>query len=246
MARTIGLWGRSEAGKTALLYQLCTHVTQTGWQVFPNEAARPFLENAASLAAQNRFPQPTALGTRAQVVYDLCSPQGQSASIHVTDKAGEELEELSDEVTAELNSCDGLLLLFDCMEPRSQLQTGLKRLLNSLHMARQAGAARNPKPIAICLTKADRLMETEADMHLAIEQPARFVSERIDPALAVIAETRLSCFQLFPVSAAGVFVKEGALRSATFFDESLSPRLATGGRAINLTAPIAFLLEGRY
>jgi hypothetical protein len=245
MSYRIGLWGPSGAGKTALLYQLCTHIPKrTGWRIFPNEAARSFLAAAAAETAQNRFPPATAVGTRTNVAYDLITPAGTPVTIALTDRAGEEIEMLTDEITRELNDNDALVLLFDVMQDRQDLRHALHRVLNSLHMSAGHGAGMNPTPVAICLTKVDRLLLTHRDLQEAEQpDPAGFIRNHIDLGLEEIAKARLARFRFFPLSAAGVFVDNGLIRAATFYDETLTLRLAAGGLPVNLTAPIEWLLE---
>jgi hypothetical protein len=245
MTWRVGLWGPSASGKTAFLSQLCGHIPKSGWEIFPNEEGKVFLETAAAETAQNRFPPATPVGSRAKVVYDLKSPAGLQASISLIDRAGEEIDLLTAETTTELGDNDALLVLFDAMQDRQDLRNGLQRVLNSLHMAAGRGAGLNPTPLAICLTKVDRLLLTRRDLDQAQNEPLNFVRGRIDSGLEDIAKARLACFQFFPVSAAGVFVHQDLIRTATFYDETLALRLLSGGLPVNLTAPIEWLIDRR-
>jgi len=193
--------------------------------------------------AQNRFPPATAVGTRTRVVYDLLSPAGIAVSINFTDRAGEEIDRLTEETIHELGDNDGILLLLDSMQHRQDLQTGLRRMLNMIHMASGRDATLSSTPVAICLTKVDRLLLSHHELHEAEDAPDVFVSTRIDSSLDAVAKTRLRRFRFFPVSAAGVFVSHDCVRTATFYDESLTLRLAHGGSPVNLTKPIEWLIE---
>jgi hypothetical protein len=102
---------------------------------------------------------------------------------------------------------------------------------------------KDERPIAVCLSKADTLIRTPADFRRAIEWPDDFVREHLDPGLVRPLERLCANYRLFPISAAGVRLRYGAIEPVVFLDENLEPRICPGGRPFNLMAPFTWLLQ---
>lgn len=251
----LALWGPSAAGKTALLAQLflLPSAAGEGWEVFPTEASLPFVEQMqARLQTENLFPEATTLGTVSKLLYHFVNrAAGTRASLHVEDRAGREFEEMNEEGQRRLNAAHGLVLLFDPMRERERLRDEVIRALQRLYVTREHGAdqdPRDPRPIAVCLSKADLLIRTPEDALRARREPDAFVRERMVPELGGWIDRFCANYRLFPVSAAGIRVRRGVVEPVVFYDEGLRLRIGLGGEPFNLIEPFLWIfrqLEGR-
>jgi hypothetical protein len=98
------------------------------------------------------------------------------------------------------------------------------------------------RPIAVCVSKADVLVETAEDLHRAIDTPHEFVRERLPVALVRPLDRYCTNYRLFPVSAAGMRLRCGLIEPTVFLDEGLEPRICPGSRPFNLMAPFSWIL----
>jgi len=251
----LALWGPSAAGKTALLAQLFLLPSSAGegWEVFPTEASLPFVEQMqARLQTENLFPEANTVGAVDKLLYHFINrAAGIRASLHVEDRAGKESEEMNEEGQRRLNAAHGLMLLFDPMRERERLRDEVIRALQRLYVTRQHGAdldPRDPRPIAVCLSKADLLIRTPEDALRARREPDAFVRERMVPELGGWIDRFCANYRLFPVSAAGIRVRRGVVEPVVFYDEGLRLRIGLGGEPFNLIEPFLWIfrqLEGR-
>lgn len=247
---SLALWGPASAGKTMLLAQLYLQTleeTTEKWSLLPREeSTKEFLNSARRMITErNSFVRATPIKRPTEVVYQIRNDQtGVEADLHVEDRAGGELTELSDDVKESLLSADGFIILLDAAQEANRLEIELAELLEGLHL--RAGSDRTQKdarPTAVCLSKADVLLRTAEDVKEAVEEPDRFVRRRIPASVVNYLERYLQDFQLFPISAAGVRVSHGVVDHVVFFDETFTPRLEPGGTPINLISPFSWLLD---
>jgi hypothetical protein len=105
------------------------------------------------------------------------------------------------------------------------------------------GGKPDERPLAVCLSKADLLMESPEDLRLALEEPDRFVRPRLSRQILAVLDQFHADYRLFPVSAVGVRLRWGVVEPAVFYDEALSPRIYPGAEPVHLVTPFAWLLD---
>lgn len=241
----LALWGPTAAGKTALLAQLYIQAERDpgDWRVFPTEGAKRFIDQMEELFLfENRFPTGSAFGAGEQIVYDLRHRStGELASLSMLDRAGIHYEEPDEESRDWLARSDGVLLLYDPGLGPS-MESHLRRTLRLVYEVGGGGARKQPKPVAICLTKADRLIHTLDDYREALEEPAAFARKHLEPDLLLEIQRYCDDYRLFPVSAVGLRVRFGAIEPVVFYDHDLEARICSGGRPLHLTAPFDWIL----
>lgn len=247
------LWGPSSAGKTVLLAKLYLETeNQQDWDIFPTQKSVDFIQTMRErMQTNNLFPLATTVGHVEGIEYLFRHRRtGLEASLQLEDRAGEESVKLEDNTVSgkvslkqRLGSADGLVLLFDPISDKTILESQVWRTLELLHVASGRGVYKDERPIAVCLSKADVLIETAVDFRRALETPDEFVRERV-PAVLLHALDRFAInYRLFPVSAAGVRLRHGVVEPIVFLDEDLKPRVCPGGQAFNLMAPFSWLLQ---
>jgi GTPase SAR1 family protein len=249
------LWGPSSAGKTVLLAKLYLETeNREDWDIFPTQKSVDFIQTMRErMRTSNLFPPATTVGHVEGIEYLFRHRQtGLEASLQLEDRAGRESEDLQDEsdtaggkvsLKQRLGSAQGLVLLFDPISDETLLESRVWRTLELLHVASGRGVQKDERPIAVCLSKADVLIETAADFRRALETPDEFVRERVPAVLLHALDRFCTHYRLFPVSAAGVRLRHGVVEPVVFLDEDLKPRVCPGGQAFNLMAPFAWLLQ---
>lgn len=248
----LALWGPTAAGKTALLAKLYLEARgDAEWDVLPTQQSLEFIETMRNrMHWDNVFPAATGVGAPEGIEYLFKHRKtGVVSSLQLEDRAGRESEELHDETLGgqvslkkRLGSADGIVLLFDSAADEARFDNRLSRALELLHVASGRAGQKDDRPIAVCVSKADLLIETAADFRQAVEHPDRFVRERM-PGIIGTLDRFCENYQLFPVSSAGVRLRQGIIEPAVFFDERLEARLCPGGRPFNLMAPFSWLLK---
>jgi hypothetical protein len=248
----LALWGPSAAGKTALLAKLFLDANDEHWDVFPTEQSLEFIKNMRwRMKASNQFPTATRAGEPQSIEY-LFRHRGNGAvaSLQLEDRAGLESENLDDEerggsvsLKERLGTADGLVVLFDPMSDQTVLESRVSHSLDVLHVASGRGTIKDPRPIAVCVSKADLLIEQPEDLHRAINYPDEFVRERVSPVLVNVLNRYCTNYRLFPMSVAGVRLRLGIIEPVVFVDETLAPRICPGGMPFNLMQPFAWLLN---
>ncbi|MFL6244779.1 MAG: TRAFAC clade GTPase domain-containing protein [Thermoanaerobaculia bacterium] len=248
---SLTLWGPSAVGKTVLLANLYLETEDEDWDVFPTEKSAGFVEAMRNrMRTSNLFPIATPVGHLDRIEYLFVHRRsGMSASLALEDRAGVESEDLlkyrgdASSLHKRLATADGLVLLFDPIRDQATLEAHVWRTLELVHVASRRGVQKDHRPIAVCVSKADVLIETADDFRCARDTPDEFVRDRIPAAIVRVLERFCSDFKLFPVSAAGVRLRYGVIEPAVFFDENLEPRICPGGRAFNLMTPFAWILN---
>ena len=250
----IALWGPSAAGKTAFVAKLYIDAEgDENWDVFPTARSLRFIKDMRELMrTKSQFPNATAFGNVEGIEYVFTHRKtGIRSLLQLEDRAGKESEELDDEAKAgkvslkkRLTSAGGLVLMFDPMSDEAVLEARVSDTLELLNVARGRVGRKEERPIAVCVSKADTLIETPADYRRAIEAPDEFVRERKHVSRALVRAFDRYCtnYRLFPVSAAGVRLRHGVIEPAVFIDERLESRICPEGRPLNLMAPFSWIL----
>ncbi len=247
----LALWGPSAAGKTALLAQLYIQSRRLpgDWEIFPTQKSKPFTDRMRPIILRDSlFPAATPVGSEEQIIYLLRHrTNGSQASLYVEDRAGKDSESLDDAGRERLASADGLLLLFDPARDGTELQEQVLLTLEGLFIGGHKGGGKDQRPIAVCMSKADLLIRKPDDVRSARLEPDTFVRERMVPDLADWIGLFCANYRLFPVSAAGIRVRRGAVEPAVFYDEGLQLRISKEGQPVNLIEPFLWIfgqLEG--
>ncbi len=245
------LWGPSGSGKTVFLGQLYWQLSQSDdadWDIYPGERGLDYFEMLRErMYSANAFPPGTQAGTTLDIVCHLRHRRTQElVTLSLEDRAGEDYEGLHQEVLDRLLKAHGIILLLDPQRRDDRVFGEISHTFDRILVASGAASGRvaqkDPRPVAVCVTKADELIETPEDYRLAIAEPEAFAQQHVDRRLLGYLESRFARFALFPVSAAGVRMQHGAIEPVVFYDESLRPRI-NSGRPFNLLAPVDWLIR---
>ncbi len=241
------LWGPSAAGKTVLLAQIYieTAAGDGEWEIFPTAESHEFIRwMRSSMAAANTFPGATAVGAVERIVYRFRHRQtGVETTLEMEDRAGKDFEELEEESQKRLATAAGLVLLFDPTRSPADLEREVWDTLENVHIAAGRGANKDQRPIAVCLSKADLLLRSPADLERASSMPEDFAREHVGESLIRALDRFCAHYRLFPISSAGVRLRYGVIEPLVFLDERLNPRICPDdGRPFNVMAPFAWLL----
>lgn len=245
------LWGPSAAGKTALLAQLHLHLENrvesrdTGWDTFPaNRETVDFFNHMRSrLTVDGLFPPATPVSHEESLLYSFRHRMtGRTAELVLEDRAGALFERHDDRVRERLRSSDALILLFDPQRDPMRLRGEILHALEEIHAERPGGEP-DPRPIAVCLSKADLLIRRPADFIQAREAPDAFVRRHLDSSLVRSLERYCANYRLFPLSAVGLDVGWGVVSPRLLVDEQGRVRPVPGGRHLDLSAPFIWAFE---
>jgi hypothetical protein len=240
----LAVWGPTSAGKTVLLAKLFLDAPASEWKIFTTEQSQKFAREMRELMqSENRFPQATGGHETVEVrLYHLAT--GREALLRLEDRPGSDSDALTEPMRSQLRDAEGLVLVLDPMADPYVLETKLWNTLEDVHVMTAAGASLDARPVAVCISKADVLIESAADLRLAIHDPGAFM--RRQPALHVLERPlKYLCgnYQFFPVSATGLRLRYGVVEPVVFYDEALATRLGPGGQPFNLMRPFAWLLD---
>jgi hypothetical protein len=249
------LWGPTAVGKTVLLAQLYLESSEEGqpnsdWEVFLAGNSVTFFQNMrATMQTSNLFPTATSGAQIESIEYVFKHKNGARSFLHLEDRPGREsetLEERSDgqiSLKQRLGSADGLILLFDPISDERLLEARVWRTLELVYDASGRMGDKDARPIAVCVSKADVLIDTPADFRRALDRPDEFVRERVSRVLVRALDRYCDNYRLFPISAVGIRLQHGVIEPAMFIDEGLQPRICPGSRPFNLMAPFTWLLN---
>ncbi len=244
--RQICLWGPVSAGKTALLAQLvhAAPLATDSWEVLPAAEAQDFVESTRHrMREQNRFPAATTAGGGLALAFHFRHRRlGSTATLAVEDRAGDDSQAFTP-LGETITRAEGLVMLLDSTYEPAVLEGFLLRTLERLSYARGAHSGRDPRPIAVCLSKADLYIQTPDDLASASAEPDAFVRRRLDERCLAPLATYCERFQLFPVSAIGLRLRWGAIEPVVFVDESGTERLCPHTTPLNLLAPFTWVLD---
>ena len=243
----IAVWGPTSAGKTVLLARLYSVMEreQDQWKVMPSEASAEFIGGINKfIDEKNRFPPPTDVQSgETEVVYEFVGPEGARHIVRLEDRAGDHYEKMDAALVAQLAAADALVLMFDATDSPAHLRRHVDHALTKLYLARNDGKA-DSRPVAICLSKSDEIINSVVDLEHARTHPNLFVENYIrgrEPDLLRLVEKFCSRVRYFPVSAVGISVSAGEPESAVFYDERLNARLLPDAMPLNLAAPFTWL-----
>ncbi len=247
--KTITLWGPSSSGKTALLslLYLRSNAIDSGWQIFPTAESLPeIIQQSNQISKDNQFPLGTKETDERDISYDFKSVATQEVfRLQTKDRAGVRAERMDGDLLASLVKADGIVLMID--HARGHRETEVINALSSIYVERtktnKSVAARDPRPLAVCLSKVDRLIETPADLRRIEETPEDFVRGYISKELQRWIEQYHSAARYFPVSAAGVRLSYGIVEKSVFLDERLATRVTSQGTPINIVEPFTWLFN---
>jgi hypothetical protein len=249
----IALWGPSAAGKTALLAKLFLEAgDDETWDVFPTEQSLGFIRTMRErMRTENLFPKATAV-TRAEEIRYIFTHRksGVRSFLQLEDRAGAESEDVANEtisgkesLRARLAAANGLVLLFDPLSDEGLLEARVADTLELLNVFSDHSGRKEERPIAVCVSKADVLIDTAKDLQRAIDAPHDFVRERLALALVRPLDRYCTNYRLFPVSAAGTRLRRGLIEPTVFLDEGFVSRICPGSRPFNLMAPFSWILS---
>ncbi|MFH1468444.1 MAG: hypothetical protein ABIO70_28905 [Pseudomonadota bacterium] len=258
-AMEIAMWGPASSGKTMLLAQLLldSRYSTRDWLVYPTAEAEAFAQVMyRAIKSEHRFPLPTVKDNPQSVLYTFRHEgKDRSVDLYVEDRAGALWEKLDDESKERLIDSAGLVLLFDpTREPMAFRQEVFETLTSLFLTRKKRGIERDPRPVAVCLSKADEIMESADDVRRACsaEERGAFVASWLQrhghQGVIDQLEKYHGCYQLFPVSSVGVLLRHGVVEPAVFYDEQLLPRIIPHGQAMNIMAPFDWIfaeLEAR-
>lgn len=251
-ALQVTLWGPSAAGKTALLAQLHLHLESSAatgtepWDTYPvdQETAAFFDQMRQRLVVEGHFPAATPLAHQESLCYAFRERvSGWRAELTLEDRAGALFERHDEAVRGRLRDADALVLLFDPQRDPMRLRGEILRALGAIHVERGGGGEPDPRPIAVCLSKADLLIRTAADYRQAREQPDAFVRRHLEASLLSSLSRYCARYRLFPVSAVGLDLGWGVMRPRLLLDEQGRARPVPGGATLHLLAPFVWAFE---
>lgn len=239
----VTLWGPSSAGKTVFLAQLYNEAPPDGdWEVFPTAGSLAFVrEMRQRMSVENVFPAANT-GVVEQIRYRLRHRRTRrEVVLEMEDRTGTDYEQMVEETRARLAEAAGLVLLFDPRRSAAQLE---KEVWQTLEELGATAGTQDERPIAVCLSKADLLVHSPAELERALAEPEAFVRERIGPKALRALRRFCERFRLFPISATGSRIVHGTVERAVFYDERRRPRVCPEGSApFNLMAPFAWVLQ---
>ena len=244
----LALWGPSGAGKTMLVAQLvlAQHEAATDWEVLTTkESLAPVQEMRAAIVGRNAFLMATGRGNEQTLSYRFRHRKsGWQARLSVEDRAGLDWEQMDPDALQRLKSSKGIVLLFDPIRPHATVEQEISTTLEHLYVD-LGETGKDPRPVAVCLTKADTCVRTPADFARATSPSTMhdFAARFLHPRVIAALDRHLATYRLFPMSAAGIRVERGIVEHFTFMDEAFQPRLRTGGQPINLFAPFLWLFD---
>jgi hypothetical protein len=199
----------------------------------------------STIVDASQFP----LGTRVEEKEQIIAYEFEHVKTHqrvmlfTEDRAGILSERLDESDLKRFASADGLIILIDRIARASFESEILRALEHFYHSARSGGSSVDSRPIAFCLAKSDLLTKTASDLSFAIQHPDDFVLERLPADFVAWIKQYCPNRRFFPISAAGVQAKFGAVRPAVFYDESMLLRLTNQGAPLNLMMPFEWLFQ---
>ncbi len=239
----IALWGPTFAGKTAFLAQVYLRGALGDWDIFQTRESQQFFDEVRQRVHYNHFPDATTPGIVRNVNYMFRNGEGMEASLFVEDRAGRESTELTAESRQRLVEANGLLVLLDPERHFRDLEQQIEGTLGQLHVEGNLGFRKDPRPVAVCLSKADTLIESPEDLERARTHPEEFVREKVSGDVINWVKRYCERFALFPVSSLGVRVRYGVVEPVVFYDEHCRPRIGSGSEPFNLMEPFAWLFR---
>lgn len=244
----IGLWGPPASGKTLLLAQLCIQANKRGerWFVYPTPEAEAFVSAMDErIRRDNRLPKPTHHDEHTRIHYDLKDRAlGGLYRLTMDDRSGGVYQNLEPETVSQLLAYQGLALLLDpAQRGWAEFADEVLRTLRLLYLARGARGEADPRPIAVCLAKADLFISTAADLQHAQENPDDFVRRQLGDDMLNELPAYCENVRFFPVSSVGLTMRWGSVEPVVFYDETMEMRIGRAGEALNVLEPFLWIIE---
>jgi GTPase SAR1 family protein len=249
----IALWGPTSAGKTMFLGRLYDEVLKnTDWDIVITEQLLRFINSIIpKIEEKNIFPPATVEGNIDEIIYNFHNNKtNDKFSILLEDRAGQDymrkkrgshdFEGFDEAAQERLKTVNGLILLFDHLRGEQVFKTEIHETLRHLQVTINT---KDTRPIAICLSKADILIQSIEDYHYAKNDPDKFVRSKLQPDIVKILDNFCTNYRFFPVSAAGLHILHGSIGPTVFYDENLQARICPVGKPFNLLAPVTWLYE---
>jgi hypothetical protein len=244
----ITLWGPSSAGKTALLSYLYlrSNAVERDWQVFPTDASiEQVLQQSRRILRENEFP----LGTKKdsneerEISYNFHNKStGEVFLLETKDRAGIRAETMDTEILDSLNSSQGIVLFLDY--GRGHRETEVIDALTQMYVRRSAKSVeKDGRPLAVCLSKVDQLINRPEDLKRLFEKPEQFVRDHLSEELLRWIDQYHTQVKFFPVSSVGIRLSFGSIQKSVFFDERLMLRVTSRGTPINIVEPFIWIFE---
>ncbi len=242
------IWGASSSGKTVYLARLFLkhrHGGEPRWRIKPPPGTDMDrnAERLDELLRQNRFPEPTGKDSWQRFDYRLIDEQtGHQATISMEDRPGAEYEAFDEETARRLATADGLMLLLDPNRKQGQQDAEVEKAFMRMQQVR-ADDDKDPRPLAVCISKSDELIYSADDYLRAISEPQEFLAEAIGQTISDAIHHYFASYRIFALSAVGLRIDHGAIEPGVFYDENLEPRPNVLAVPINLIEPLVWLLE---
>ncbi|WP_157817564.1 hypothetical protein [Candidatus Thiodictyon syntrophicum] len=261
----IAVWGLAGAGKTTLMMALLgiprPDSSVRSWSFTAVQEAGDQSFFIGKTFDANRFPYATTPSeTPERYECIACrTDDGPCWRIVVEDRAGKEYENLApagrqrtdgDSGSALLaklrEDTDGILLLID--PERTDADPYIRQIVTTLY---GKGAPNPDRPLAVCISMCDRLLNDFDDVQHARENPQGFVDVLKDKKLKTryarsleFIQTNVARVAFFPISAVGVRPRCGILLPTVVYDDDLTPRpLWTGTNTIHVERPFEWILD---
>jgi hypothetical protein len=246
----IVIWGPSASGKTNLLMQVFLQPPPPDWRVQPRDRALEYLKELSSSINENAFPPPTPSGARQETNFHLINTRSnEEVTIAIQDRAGQESEKIDERSEQPLGEADGLVILFDpartAVDPENEVQMALYAIENIRRKSAKDGVypLADPRPAAICLSKADMLIHSAEEYELALKNPEEFIRSRVGRDVVEMSRRHFGRVRFFLTSAVGLKLRFGVAEPTTFFDENLELRIAKSEQPINVLEPFIWIFQ---
>jgi hypothetical protein len=247
--KNLALWGLPASGKTKLLSQLYLRQSQfqSEWRIFPaNATTQKFVERERRKMVEEReFPMPTKEEAPEEIAYEFIhTTSDRRFHLFTVDLAGERSKRLDQ--LEPFTAAAGMLMLLDAGRVANQATDFKSTLETFFRAARDKGHDRDERPVAVCLSKADFRIASQADLDRAEKDPEGFVAECIEKEDADLLHwVRQYCphHKLLPVSSVGVCVRYGHVRPALFYDQRMVLRLTNDGAPLHVHTAFEWLLK---
>lgn len=245
--KTVVVWGPSASGKTAWLAQISLRAlaVDTPWKVFITDETHGVIQREEErIEKGNVFPHATqdVGGTLDTFSYKFKHRDtGAEFAVNAIDRPGIMYEQLPQEVRDKLCDADAMILMID--HGRNMYDSEVRKTLRQVHLDRKLGTNPDPRPVAVCLSKADELIGDGLDYQRAIETPEAFVRPRLDDELLAWIDQHYSCCTFLPISSVGLRLSYGRIKRSVFLDEHFNLRVSREGLPINLLAPFVWVFS---
>jgi hypothetical protein len=241
------VWGPPSAGKTVFLAYLYlgTKSAMSDWTVFAESDTENWVQTMReNIWEANRFPPPTKAGAdHSSMTFTFRNRRtGKQAELATDDRPGAESLQLQEERLEEFRTADALMLVVDHSRG-PKLESEMEASLAKMYRHGGGKGKVDQRPIAVCLSKSDMLINSSGQLRQAIEDSSEFVRDCIGPSSIRWISDFCPNHKLFAVSAIGLMQQYGWVRSPVFCDERLDRRVSGRTEPLNLLAPIEWIFE---